>query len=141
MNNTFNGTGIISDKLRFYELNELKDFISKFQGQRFTYEIKVQGKKKSDQLLGYYWYVVIPKMKKGFFDIGYYYGKKEKVDYECRKLCDLYDEKTKDDLSGYEKRLKRISELDLSELYEYIFILKIIAAEYLNVYIDDPYKF
>lgn len=139
----FIGTGIIPDngQFRVFELNDLKKFLEYYKGHRFTFSIKIDEKEKSKEFLGYYWKVVIPKMKRGFFNIGYYYGSKTRVDEECRKATETYVEEVKEDGTGYKKRLKGISEMETTELFEYIEQLKILAAEYMGVYIDDPITF
>lgn len=141
--NEFEASGIVKNDatMHFHEVNDLNTFLSHHKGHRFTIQIRVQEKDKSKEFLAYYWHVVVPKMKRAFFEIGYYYRKKEAVDLECRKLCGIYHEIPKEDMTGYSYRLKTISEMGTTELYNYIELLKIYAAENLSVYIDDPITF
>lgn len=135
-------SGIIDrqGKILIYEKQHFSDFKEQNSGRRITIHAKAYDTQKKAAYLGYYHSVIIPRLVQANKDKGTLTNEHD-LDIELRERCHLWECRPKKSGSGYDKRLRGLSELSDFELYEFINILKYIAAEYLNVIFDDPITF
>lgn len=127
-------------KLRVFEKNELEHFLKQNTGKRIVIQVEASDQQRKASFIAYYYKVVIPKIRAAYIHNGILMSK-EGVEVEMRKRCLLYEEVPKADGTGYDKRLRGLSELNDTELYEYIELLKIMTGEFMHIYIDDPITF
>jgi len=125
---------------RIYEKNEWRDFLRQNANHRITLHATASPMQKKAAYLAYYWAVLIPRVRQGFNRVG---QKKTLTETEetMRKRCFLYEETPNAAGTGYNRRLKSVRELNDYELFDYIDTVKMIVAEYLNIYIDDPINY
>lgn len=142
MCNSFYLSGVVGKggTISINEKADFKQFLKNKTGRKFTIRIDVHNGEKTKEFLGYYWGVIIPRIREGFKDAGTYLSKTA-CEIKCRKLCECYEETQMLDGTGYRRRLKGVSEMDKTELFEYVFRLKMLVAEMLNIYIDDPFVY
>lgn len=123
-----------------YEKNDLKRILSGKKGKKFDMVISMHEVEKSKEYLGYYWGVAIPRIREAWKQEGTLLSKTS-CEMKCRRMCECYEETPLSDGTGYRRRLRGVSEMGTSEFYDYIERLKILVAEVLNVYIEDPISY
>jgi hypothetical protein len=107
------------------------------RGRRGIMTIQFLGKEKSQQLLGYYWGVVVKDVQKYMYDKGECMTGRQ-IDEMLREQVILTSDIAYTLLGEELEKVKRISDLDNKTLAEFIYQVKIWAAENLNLYIKDP---
>lgn len=126
-----------SGKLSMY-MGELNDFFSKHKGKMIVARFYVYPEKTSESLLGYYYHYVVPTIQKALYEIGER-KTEEETEKWIREMSPIMCESVPCVKTGkYITQLKEIKELDNAELIEHIDYIKQLAAEDLNVYIEDP---
>ena len=93
-------------------------------------------------LRGYYFIVVVPKVRYELYEQqGLSYTEAQTEVYLREQFPFMYNEEANVDTGKYESILRGISELNNSEMYQYIEFIKMWCAEHLSMYIEDPIKF
>lgn len=124
-------------KLCMY-MPELNEFTHKWKNARVVVTFQVYEPGTSKALRGYYYSYIVPTFKRAIWDAG---DRKtdEQVEKYLRGLSPVMHRQTVDQETGkYTTEIRSISELDNSEMIEYIEHLKQIGAEEFNIYIEDP---
>lgn len=131
-------TGTINNNgaLAMY-MGELNAFFKTWRGSRVIARFMVAPKGSSEALKGYYFNYVVPTFRHAIWEAG---DRKteEQTERFLREISPVMWDETPDLSGKYTARLRTIPELSNSELIEHIEVLKQIAAEEYNVYIDDP---
>lgn len=123
-------------KIEIIEKDEYTSFISQNKGKDIVLTLESSHGSKYG-LTGYYYAHVLPKLQEGFRSKGEILTL-ESTCSKTRRAAGIIEESF---INGYQFRLKGISELKHYELFDYIDWCKIYAAEFLDVYIDDPINF
>lgn len=136
---SFNFTGVIRNDIDIHECIEYDKLLKDNRGSKVIVSIKILGKNKTKENLGYYWGYVVKEVQKKLYDIGVIKSLRGVDDYLREQIIITSD--TSYSLIGKKlSRIKRISELDNTELSEYLFQLKIWCSNELSLYIKDPDK-
>lgn len=131
------GTIDQAGSLRLY-MDEAKEVFKQNKGCRVAVKFSIVESAASPALRSYYYKVVVPRMKEGFYRTGVRYTD-EQTEKEMRKLSPIMWEQEADINTGkYMSRLREIPELSNYELVDHINFIKQKAAEYFNIYIEDP---
>jgi hypothetical protein len=119
-------------------MDEMRAFTAMHPDKRVILTMKVYEPGTSAALRGYYYNYIVKAMTDGYWENG------ERLTYEqteerLRELSPITHHHAVDEVTGTIKGfLRRISDLDNSELIEHIEIIRQYAAENLCVYIADP---
>lgn len=119
-------------------MGELNQFFAMHKGERVIARFMVAPRGTSEALKGYYFNYVVPAFKQAIWDSG---DRKteEQTERFLREISAVMWEQTPNCHTGkYESRLREISELSNAELIEHIEVLKMIAAEEFQLFIEDP---
>lgn len=119
-------------------MEELKAFTKKWKDSNVVATFRIYQPGTSAALRGYYFNVVVPTMKRAFWDAGERYtdDQTEKILREYSPI--MHQQQADPDTGKYNDEIREIKDLDNSELIEHIETIKQIAAEEFNVYIEDP---
>ena len=119
-------------------MEELNDFTKKWKGMKVVATFRVYKPGTSAALRGYYYNAVVPTMKRAFWSSGERYTD-EQTERILRRYSPIMHKQQADINTGkYSDELRKISDLDNSELIEHIETIKQLAAEQFSVYIEDP---
>lgn len=124
-------------KLALY-MGEVNDFLRGWKNARIVVRFIVSNPETSEPLKAYYFHYIVPTMQRAIWESG---DRKTESETEkfLRELSPIMQDQTPNIESGtYENRLRGICELSNAEFVEHIDILKQIAAEEYNTFIDDP---
>lgn len=134
-----NVTGIINKdgKIEMY-MGELKAFAHNNKNARIVATFRIYNPGTSAALKGYYYNYIVPTIRRALWELG---DRKTLKDTEqwLRCLSPITVHSELDPSTGlYNDTVRDISDLDSSEMVEHIEYIRQMAAEELNVYIDDP---
>lgn len=119
-------------------MGELNEFTQKWKGARIIARFSVSMPGTSKSLKAYYFNYVVPTVRVALWEMGDRKTDKQ-AEVFLRELSPVCWEWEVDTDSGkYYGRLRDLVELSDSELSEHIEFIKQMAAENLNVYVDDP---
>lgn len=119
-------------------MEELNAMMKKWKGARVVATFRIYQPGTSSAIRGYYYNAVVPTMKRAFWDSGERYTD-EQVERILRRYSPIMHKQQADiDTGKYSDELRKISDLDNSELIEHIETIKQLAAEQFSVYIEDP---
>lgn len=124
-----------SGRLSLY-MGEANKMFKDNKGCRVYATFKLHQPKTTQSLRGYYFQVVVPLFRNALWQTGDRRTLEQTEDFLRSISPIMYEEVVKD--CKYMHRIRRISEISNSELYEHIETLKQIAAEEFNLYIEDP---
>lgn len=124
-------------KLAMY-MAELNQFTKQWPNARIIATFRVSEPGTSAALKGYYYNYIVPTFKRAIWNAG---ERKtdEQVERYLREISPIMYEQIPDPKTGiYHTELRKIKDLDNSELIEHIEHLKQIGAEEFSIYIEDP---
>lgn len=124
-------------KLAIY-MQELNAFTQQWKNTRVVATFKVYQPGSSAALRGYYFNAVVPAIKRALWETG---ERKtdEQTELWLREMSPImYQQEADPETGKYTTTLREIADLDNGELIEHIETIRQIAAEELNIFIDDP---
>jgi len=119
-------------------MGEVNEFLSGWKNAKIIVTFRVSQPETSAPLKAYYYYYVVPTMQRAIWESG---DRKTESETETflRELSPIMQDQTPEIATGqYETRLREICELSNAEFVEHIDIIKQIAAEEYNAFIEDP---
>lgn len=134
-----NVTGIINKdgKIEMY-MGELKAFAHNNKNARIVATFRIYNPGTSAALRGYYYNYIVPTIRRALWELG---DRKTLKDTEqwlrCSSPITVHSE-FDPGTDKYNDTIRDISDLDSSEMVEHIEFIRQMAAEELNLYIDDP---
>lgn len=117
---------------------EIREFAKKHPNTRIIATFRVFNPGTSEALKGYYYNYIVPRFKRAIWDAG---ERKtdEQTEHYLREISPvMYQQQADPETGQYNTILRKINDLDNSELIEHIEHLKQIGAEEFNIYIEDP---
>ena len=132
-----NGKVTQEGKLALY-MGEVNEFLANWKNAKIVVTFRVSEPLTSAPLKAYYYYYVVPTMQRAIWESG---DRKTESETETflREMSPIMQDQTPNIETGkYETRLREIPELSNAELIEHIEIIKQIAAEEYNTFIEDP---
>ena len=132
-------TGTINNNggLAMY-MGELNEFFRMHKGSRVIARFVVASPGSSAALKGYYFNYVVPTFKHAIWEAGERLTE-EQTERRLREWSPIMHAENVDyDTGEYTHELRTVAELSNAELIEHIEILKQLAAEEYNTFIDDP---
>lgn len=118
------------------EAPELAEFARIHPGRVVVLRAELLPIPPSEKSFAYYWKVVVPTVQRGFYETGENLTL-EQTDRKIRELSPIAIEE-KFENGKLKRRVRELDEMDASELNEMIEQFKEIAAESLDVYIEEP---
>ena len=127
-----------SGNIKIY-MDELKQFMKNFKGEKLIATFKAIPKKdKSILLRSYYMNYIVPTFREAIREAGERLTLKD-VDLRLSKISPIMIDETPDPKNGeYFSRVKEIVELNNVEFVEFIETLQQYGAENYSIYIEDP---
>lgn len=132
-------TGTINNNggLAIY-MGELNEFFKVWKGSRIVAHFTVSFPGSSPALKGYYFNYIVPTLKHAIWEAGERLTE-EQTERRLREYSPImYAEWVDCETGEYTHELRAISELSNAELIEHIEIIKQLAAEEYNTFVDDP---
>lgn len=138
-NREITATGVINANggLQMF-MGELNAFFAKHKGERVFIRFAIAPKATSKSMMGYYYHYVVPTIRAALWNTGDRKTEEQTELFlrEISPICIAEDINT--ETGEYNHRLRKIPELDNTELIEHIDTIRQFAAEDLNTFIDDP---
>lgn len=120
-------------------MGEVNAFFAKHKGERVFVRFAVAPKATSKAMIGYYYHYVVPTIRKALWDETGDRKTEEQTELFLREMSPVcIAEEVNPETGEYNHRLRKIPELDNTELIDHIDTIRQFAAEDLNTFIDDP---
>ena len=105
-------------------------------GKKVTITIRKKTKRRSLEQNAYYWGVVVPMVRQGYFDVGYRYG----IEETHTELKEMFRkvEKVNDQTGEIKTITGSTTDMSTVDHMDYIAQIQQWAAEYLSITIPDP---
>ena len=132
----FSGEVSETGKLTIIRRKQFLEELFMFAGKKVEIRVEKKRKKRSTLQNAYYWSVVIPMVKKGYYDVGDIYTLKE-THNELKKMF-IIKEKVNYKTGEIKQITGSTTELTTTEMMEYFAQIQQFAAEYLSIVIPDP---
>ena len=132
----FQGEVSESGKLTIFKRNSFLNELHLFAGKKVILTVEKKKRKRSLDQNAYYWGVVVPEVKRGYYDVGYIYSESETHD-ELKKMF-IVKEKVNFKTGEIKEVIGSSTELSTTEFLEFIAQIQQWGAEYLSIYIPDP---
>jgi hypothetical protein len=121
---------------QMYDKQTFNEWTKKNKGRKVHAVFTVIENTVSAAFMRYYWAEPMTKMQIAFEQQGYRWSK-EQVHEECKQFSPVMEEEY-ELLGKIRFRKKSLSDLSMSEAFEYVEDLKRVAAEEFGVMINDP---
>lgn len=134
-----NVTGIINKdgKIEMY-MGELKAFAHNNKNARIVATFRIYNPGTSAALKGYYYNYIVPTIRRALWELGDRRTLKDAEQWLRRISPITVHSEFDPGTEKYNDTIRDISDLDSYEMVEHIEFIRQMAAEELNVYIDDP---